>query len=55
MKTVLLIFLLLVTVGIIYAAATFSYKCPKCGLIQEYSIPGIYKCPKDGTYMIPAN
>lgn len=33
-------------------AATYTYKCPRCGLIQQYDRPGIYKCPSDGTYMI---
>jgi hypothetical protein len=34
-------------------AAIFSYKCPKCGLIQQYDRPGIYKCPKDQWTMTP--
>ena len=46
--------LLLATVGIALAATTYSYKCPKCGLIQTYSQPnpGV-KCPTDGWYMTP--
>ena len=32
-------------------AAVYSYKCPKCGLIQQYAQPGIYKCPNDGWIM----
>lgn len=35
-------------------AAVYAYKCPKCGLIQQYDHPGIFKCPKDGLVMIPA-
>lgn len=34
-------------------AATYTYKCPKCGLIQSYSQPGIVKCPNDGSSMVP--
>lgn len=37
------------------AAKTYKYKCPKCGLIQEYSKSGIYKCPMDGRTMIRYN
>jgi hypothetical protein len=30
----------------------WTYKCPKCGLIQTYSMPqGVPKCPNDGTGM----
>jgi len=36
-------------------AVAYTYKCPKCGLIQQYDRPGIYKCPQDGWTMIPAN
>ena len=45
---------LLATAGIVLAAATYSYKCPKCGLIQTYDrpSPGV-KCPKDGWIMSP--
>jgi hypothetical protein len=34
-------------------AAVYSYRCPKCNLIQQYSQPGVYKCPKDGLSLIP--
>ncbi len=40
----------LATVGIVLAA-TYTYRCAKCGLIQQYTVPGIYKCPSDGQYM----
>jgi hypothetical protein len=35
-------------------AAAYSYKCPKCGLIQTYAQPkpGV-KCPNDGWIMTP--
>jgi len=35
----------------ILLAATYTYRCAKCGLIQQYTVPGIYKCPNDGQYM----
>lgn len=44
--------LLLFTVGTVMAAV-YTYKCIKCGLIQQYDRPGIYKCPKDGSPMFP--
>lgn len=31
---------------------TYKYRCPKCKLIQEYGVPGVKKCPNDGTTMI---
>ncbi len=31
---------------------TYKYRCTKCKLIQEYSVPGVKKCPNDGTTMI---
>jgi len=53
MKLPLLILLLLLTAGIAWAATTYRYECPKCHLIQEYGVPGIYKCASDGWTMIP--
>ena len=45
--------LVLLMVGVGAAlAAVFSYKCPKCGLIQQYDHPGIYKCPKDNWFLV---
>lgn len=41
--------------GIVFAAKTYKYKCPKCKLIQEYGTPGIKKCPNDGSNMIRQN
>jgi predicted RNA-binding Zn-ribbon protein involved in translation (DUF1610 family) len=43
--------LIATTVAVI--AATYTYKCPKCGLIQSYSRPnpGV-KCPNDGWSMV---
>jgi hypothetical protein len=35
----------------VFAAVSYKYKCSRCGLIQEYDRPGIYKCPKDGSVM----
>lgn len=33
--------------AIFAVSKTYKYKCPKCNLIQEYSTPGIKKCPND--------
>lgn len=30
-----------------------KYRCPICGLILVYSLPGIYECPSDRTPMTP--
>ena len=38
--------------GVAFAAKTYKYRCVKCGLIQEYSTPGVRKCPNDGRPMI---
>lgn len=37
------------------AAKTYRYRCPKCGLIQEYKNPGSKKCPNDKRTMIRTN
>jgi len=34
-------------------ALTYTYKCPRCGVIVQYDRPGIYKCPSDGSSLIP--
>lgn len=44
--------LLLFTAGTVMAAV-YTYKCVKCGLIQQYDRQGIYKCPRDGSPMFP--
>ncbi len=31
---------------------TYKYRCPKCKLVQEYTTPGVKKCPNDGRTMI---
>ncbi len=41
--------------AIAQAQQAFAYKCPKCGLVQTYSRPGLYKCPNDGWTMVQAN
>lgn len=48
-----LIFLALT--GSAVAAKTYKYKCMKCKLIQEYGVPGVKKCPNDGSTMIRQN
>jgi len=34
-------------------AASYTYKCPKCGVVMTYDRPGVVKCPKDGSLMSP--
>jgi hypothetical protein len=34
------------------APKTYKYRCPKCGLVQEYTRPGTKKCPNDGRNML---
>ncbi len=34
------------------APKTYTYKCMKCKLIQEYGTPGVKKCPNDGKTMV---
>jgi predicted RNA-binding Zn-ribbon protein involved in translation (DUF1610 family) len=34
---------------------TYKYRCPKCGLVQEHTIPDTKKCPNDGRVMIRIN
>ncbi|CAN5539234.1 hypothetical protein BH09VER1_BH09VER1_23880 [soil metagenome] len=43
----------LLVASVALAATTYSYKCPRCGLIQQYTKMGIYKCPTDGSFMTP--
>lgn len=51
MKRLVSVVLLLAAAGIVMAAV-YTYKCPKCGLIQQYDRIGAYKCPKDGFFMV---
>lgn len=50
LKITVLLSILVLTAGIA-VAATFTYKCSRCGLVQQYSFPGIRKCPNDGSTM----
>ena len=34
------------------AQAVTRYRCNRCGLVQTYTRPGIYKCPADGSMMV---
>jgi hypothetical protein len=54
MKRRLLLFALAFLVaGVAYAAPKlYKYRCPKCGLVQEYDRSGTRKCPNDGRTMI---
>jgi len=51
-RPAILLILAFIAITGIALAAVYTYKCPRCGLIQQYDRPGIYKCPSDGTYMI---
>lgn len=51
MKILSSVVLLLAAAGILMAAV-YTYKCPACGLIQQYDRIGAYKCPKDGFFMV---
>jgi predicted nucleic acid-binding Zn ribbon protein len=53
MKTKLALLALLLVTGLALAA-TYTYKCPKCGNIQTFDrpSPGV-KCPRDGWIMTP--
>ena len=54
--TLSLFSLLLIASGLVYAAQTYSYKCPKCGLIQSYDTQqGWLQCPNDGALMLPCH
>ena len=53
MKSSIWIIIALVSAGVLWAATTYSYVCPKCGLIETYTMPGIHKCPNDGWMMNP--
>lgn len=35
-----------------YIPRVYTYQCMRCGLIQQYTFPGVHRCPNDGTYMI---
>ena len=49
-----LLSLVLITAGMAYAAQSYSYKCPKCGLIQTFDSPkGFVYCPNDHTLLLP--
>jgi hypothetical protein len=30
----------------------FTYQCTRCGLLEQFTIPGVHRCPNDGTYMV---
>lgn len=51
MKKITLTGLTVLAATSILLSATYTYRCAKCGLIQQYTVPGIYKCPSDGQYM----
>jgi hypothetical protein len=49
-----LLSLLVIACGIAYAAETYAYKCPKCGLIQTFDSPkGFVYCPNDHALLLP--
>ena len=51
MKTIAILIVTLAIVTGAALAAVYTYKCPKCGLLQQYSMPGSHKCPNDGWVM----
>ena len=34
------------------AQAVTRFRCYRCGFVQTYTHPGIYKCPADGSMMV---
>jgi hypothetical protein len=42
-----LLIALLLPCSAVVALSFYSYRCPQCGLIQQYTNPGIYRCPSD--------
>ncbi len=49
-----LLSLVLIAAGMAYAAQIYSYKCPRCGLIQTFDTPkGFVYCPSDHTLLLP--
>jgi hypothetical protein len=53
MKKVIMLGVMLFTTSIGFAMHLYTYKCPACGLVQQYKIPGVYKCSTDGWTMVP--
>jgi len=45
-------FVVLSFAGLAIAQQSYSYKCPKCGVIMTYGQPGNYTCPNDGWTLI---
>lgn len=55
MKTLILTLVLCLCATTAFAGKTHKYRCAKCGLVQEYTVPGTKKCPNDGRTMIRVN
>jgi hypothetical protein len=55
MKTLILTIVVCLFAGVAFAGKTYKYRCTKCGLVQEYTMPGTKKCPNDGRMMIRVN
>jgi hypothetical protein len=54
MKMLPLFLIVLIATGLVYAAETYAYKCPKCGLIQTFDTPkGFVYCPNDHALLLP--
>jgi phage FluMu protein Com len=46
--------LVLLATGLAYAAQVYSYKCPRCELIETFDSPkGFVYCPNDHTLLLP--
>lgn len=54
-RRIAIVVLALLATSAVASPKTYRYKCPKCHLIQEYSVPGSKKCPNDGHIMIRQN
>lgn len=49
MKT--LLFLLAFTGSVLASGILYTYQCPRCGLVQQYTRTGMYHCPNDKMLM----
>lgn len=54
-RRLLIVALTLLPAVALAANKIYRYRCPKCGLVQEYDRPGSRKCPNDGRMMIRTN
>lgn len=55
MKNLVILLLVFSCFCCVAATKTYRYKCNKCKLVQEYTVPGVKKCPNDKSTMIRIN